>query len=225
MSTLTDTQYTTRTRPSAPHYRRPGISPEDGYFASRYIGATVTLELEANLAEQLTAAAAEEERQALATAHSSAAAAAATSAAVNEAGGGGAGGRGGGGGAWRPGLPPVLLYGELLLRSGGGSSHKRALMQEGGMLPGVGAAAAALPGLIRRVVAELADVHQVCVCVYVWAQREGKGGGHGGRIFLTRTYKNTKPPRKRTPAKLLPPLQSSLLSCGMTPSCPSCGAQ
>ena len=71
MSTLTDTQYTTRTRPSAPHYRRPGISPEDGYFASRYIGATVTLELEANLAEQLTAAAAEEERQALATAHSS----------------------------------------------------------------------------------------------------------------------------------------------------------
>ena len=41
------------------------------------------------------------------------------------------------------------------------------------MLPGVGAAAAALPGQIRRVVAELADVHQVCDCVCRGRGREG----------------------------------------------------
>ena len=89
----------------------------------------------------------------------------------------------------------MLLYGALLLHGGnggdsGGSSHsrKRVLMQEGGMLPGVGAAAAALPGQIRRVVAELADVHQVCV----WGGGEGKGGGHEGLIFHTHSvYKHT----------------------------------
>jgi hypothetical protein len=37
----------------------------------------------------------------------------------------------------------------------------RGVMQGGAVLPSVGTAAAALPGLIRKVVNELADVHQV----------------------------------------------------------------
>ena len=115
----------------------------------------------------------------------------------------------------------MLLYGELLLRSGGdsgGSSHKRALMQEGGVLPGVGAAAAALPGQIRRVVAELADVHQVCVCVH-GGGREGDMGGAFSTHTHVQKHKSTK---EKYACKAAPP---SLLSCGMTPSCPSCGEQ
>lgn len=40
----------------------------------------------------------------------------------------------------------------------------RGLMRGGAILPSVGAAAAALPGLIRKAVDELAEVHQVRCC-------------------------------------------------------------
>ena len=60
---------------------------------------------------------------------------------------------------WHPGLPPAILYGALLSRKGGNTP--RGLMQEGAVLPGIGAAAASLPGQIRRVVEALGNLHQV----------------------------------------------------------------
>ena len=142
-------------------FRRPGISVEDGYFASRYISATVTLELEARLVEQLTAAVAVEERKALATAYTTSASAAAaaamgmmpTGSPLSLSSSSSAAGQ-----AWHPGLPLATLYGALMK---GSAASSRGLMQEGAVLPGVGAAAAALPGQIREVVAALCDVHQV----------------------------------------------------------------
>ena len=131
-------------------FRRPGISVEDGYFASRYISATVTLELEGGLVERLTAAVAAEERQALAVAFTTSTSAAAAAVAPSPSSAAGE--------AWHPGLPLAMLYGALMR---GSSSSSRGLMQEGAVLAGVGAAAAAIPGQIRQVVSALCDVHQV----------------------------------------------------------------
>ncbi len=149
-------------------FRRPNIAPEAGYFASGYIMSTVSLELEGSLLEKLTSAAAREERQALIAAHATATAAAATAASTaapktepEEAQGGeeaepppppplpGL--------PWSLGVPPAVLYGGVLQRA----ASSRGLMQEGVMLPGVGAAAAAVPGLVRAVAANLAEVHQL----------------------------------------------------------------
>ncbi|GAX75360.1 hypothetical protein CEUSTIGMA_g2804.t1 [Chlamydomonas eustigma] len=126
-------------------FRRPSICPEAGYFATSYIESTVSIELEAELVGRLTAAVAQQQRSAMATAFTSAQAAAAAASkpvAVGQ--------------AWSLGLPASVLYGELY-----GSGSERSLMQEGAVLPAVGAAAAALPALIRKVVGTLADVHQV----------------------------------------------------------------
>ena len=44
-------------------FRRPGMATEDGYFASRYISATVSLELEGKLVESLSSLVADEDRR------------------------------------------------------------------------------------------------------------------------------------------------------------------
>jgi hypothetical protein len=145
---------------SSPALRRPGVSAEEGYFASRYIGATVSMELEASLVEQLTSAVAKEERSMLVMTHATAATAATAASAATvtheklERGPGPLLEQ-----SWRPGIPPGIVYGTLLSQVGG--MTPRSLMQEGAVLPGVGAAAAALPGQIRRVVEAFADLHQV----------------------------------------------------------------
>lgn len=156
----------------------------------RYRTATEALDSEAQLVEQLCDAAAKEQRLALGVMHASAVAAAladfgtaapsaqaggastltgarapaaAVAAAGSEAGPGGAAASGGASpqpmGAWRPGLPPSFVYGTAVSRGGGGSH--RTLTQEGATLPGVGAAAALVPALLRAVVSELADLHQL----------------------------------------------------------------
>ncbi|KAG1663405.1 hypothetical protein FOA52_011683, partial [Chlamydomonas sp. UWO 241] len=130
-------------------FRRPAICPEDGYFSGAYISATVSLELEAGLAEQLLAGSAQVERHALWAAHTAAAAAAQ--------------GAGSTPCLWRPGLPPALVYGGAVAGGAGadGGGAQRGLWREGCMLAGCGAAAAALPGALRRCVSALAEVHQV----------------------------------------------------------------
>lgn len=142
--------------------RRPNLALDDGYFASRYIAATLSIELEAALVGQLNMASYKEERSALHTTHSSAWHAATADTSMQGEGGGGASaslrpsvagtvftsqsnwqgpgslpGAGPGGmvGVWQPGLPPGILYGPVL--GGGAGSAPRGPMQEVGEKPAV----------------------------------------------------------------------------------------
>ncbi len=155
-------------------HRRPNYALGDGYFVGRYINETVSLELETSLLSQLTTATYRIERDQLAS--TAEAASAAGAAAI------GAGAAGAGlsdmqtnlsawmnadlslglnlnfesGAAWVPGLPAGLVYGAAV-RGG----EPRGLFEEGALMAGVGAGAAGLPTVLRRVVNQLADTHQV----------------------------------------------------------------
>lgn len=50
--------------------------------------------------------------------------------------------------------------------------YHRGLMREGAVLPSVGAAAAMVPGVVRRIVAHLAELHHLRHCVEVEELRE-----------------------------------------------------
>lgn len=145
-------------------HRRPIVELDDGYFAGRYINATLALELETTLLTQLTTAVHAAHREHLARMYTSAASAAAVS----------------GSGSdpsvtspahgvvpppqpgtstslhWHSGLPAGIEYGGLLA-----GLAPRTPMMEGALMPCIGSAAAQLPSVLRRVVSALADVHQV----------------------------------------------------------------
>ena len=59
---------------------------------------------------------------------------------------------------WELGLPGALVMAPLLKTGQGGPE----IMKQMPVLPSVGAAAAALPSVLRQSLAELADCHQVC---------------------------------------------------------------
>jgi hypothetical protein len=149
--------------PPLPHLRRPIVDLHDGYFAGRYINATLTIELETALLTQLTVAVHRAHREHIAMMYTSAASAAATA--------GAASGLSTTGEQpatspphsgprttlhWRPGLPAGIEYGGLLA-----GLAPRTPMMEGALMPCIGSAAAQLPSVIRQVVSALADVHQV----------------------------------------------------------------
>eukprot|EP00798_Chlamydomonas_sp_ICE-L_P018323 gene18323-24785_t len=131
-------------------FRRPQFALEDGYFAGRYINATVCLDMEANLVAQLSSAVAKQERQALTNMFMSAARAHA---------------------AEEHGEVVSVVYGGVLattihrgLMQEGGflPSVGAAVAQEGGFLPSVGAAVSQIPAILRKLVSDFAEVHQIC---------------------------------------------------------------
>ena len=145
-------------------FRRPGMATEDGYFASRYISSTVSLELEGRLIESLISFVAEEDRRQFAAIH--------TSSELSK------------GGVLFPGLPLAAIYGSLLtphsidVLQGGSNGGKdsmryhRGLMREGAVLPSVGSAAAMVPIVIRRIVSNLSELHHLKHYVEVSELRE-----------------------------------------------------
>jgi hypothetical protein len=127
--------------------RRPNIALGDGYFPARYINETLAVDMEAELVSQLSSAVHRSAAEQIAIAHDAGCAAAA------------AGGNPAPGlwqAYWKAGMSSAVVYGGQMR---GWAS--RSLWQEGAQVPGVGAAAAALPACIRDTVNRMADLHQI----------------------------------------------------------------
>ena len=118
----------------------------DTYFCARYMQENLSLDAEALLVRSLTEMAAEQEAALLVNSH------------VSGAGVQGMAEDGAVADVWELGLPPAMVLAPTLIKTGKGP---RAILKQLPVLTSVGAAAAALPSILRKAQAELADCHQV----------------------------------------------------------------